>query len=66
MVKNFTNLSAVKLEVGVSEVTECNAANKEQQPCVVSLPLGFKRIVAQLVAIGLIMNVMFLLKSVAV
>lgn len=50
----------------VCEMNECNTADENQHPRVVALALGFKRIIAKFVTIGLIVHIVFFFKRVSV
>lgn len=66
VVENLADLPPVELEVRVGEMNECDAADKQEQPGVVSLALGLERIVADLVAKRFVVDVVFLFEAVAV
>ena len=63
VVEYLANLSAIESEVSMAEVSECDNANEENHPRVVSLALLFEGIITELVAERLIMNLGVLLKS---
>ena len=64
MVENLAEVAPVEVKVGVAEVHEGEAANEEQQPGVVSLARGLKRVVADLVSVRQVVNVVFFLPGV--
>ena len=66
VVENLADLPSVELEVRVGEMNERDAADKQEQPGVVSLALGLERIVADLVAERFVVDVVFLFEAVAV
>ena len=66
MVEHLANLSAVESEVRVHEVDERNSAHEDQQPGVVSLSLGVKRIITKFVTVRQVVHVVLLLEGVAV
>lgn len=65
MVQNFADLPSVKAEMTVGEVDEGDAGAENDQPGVVSLTLGLKRIISKFVPIRLVMDVLFLLPGVS-
>ena len=64
MVQDLADLSAVKLEVRVSEVSKRNTTHEKEQVRVVTLALGLKWIIAQFITIWQIVNVVFFLPGV--
>ena len=64
MVQDLADLSAVELEVRVSEVSESNTTNEKEQVRVITLALGLKWIIAQFITIWQIVNVVFFLPGV--
>ena len=64
MVKDFTDFALVETEVTVGHMAESDHANEDQHPRVVAMAVGLKRIVTDLVAVGLVMHVVFLLEVV--
>lgn len=65
VVQHFADLAAVKLEVRVSECRERYARDENEKVRVVTLALGLKRIVTELVAVGFVVDVVFFLEAVA-
>jgi len=65
MVENLSNLPLVEPEVAVSNVAEADNANKDQHVRIITVAGSFKRIVTQLVAVGLVVHVVLFLKSVS-
>jgi len=66
VVQHLARLALVELEVTVTEVDEPHACHEDEQPRVVRLAIGLERVVAQLVAIGFVVHVVFLFERVAV
>lgn len=66
VVKNLTDLSAVELEVRMSEMAERNTSDEEQHIRVITLTLRFERIISKLVAVRFIVNVILLFPGVSV
>ena len=64
MVKNFTNVAPVEVEVAVAEVYKRDASDEDDHPGVVSLTRWLKRIIADLVTIRQVMNVVLLFPGV--
>jgi hypothetical protein len=64
MVKHFGNLPLVEAEVAVGEVDESVNGAEKHEVGVVGLALGLERIVAELVAVWLIVHVVFFFKRV--
>jgi len=63
MIQNFTDLPAVELEVGVGEVDEGDAADKNDPPRVL-VSLGSEWIITHFVTKRLIVEMMFFLEGV--
>ena len=66
MVKHLADLAAIELEVRVGKVAETNHTAEDQQVWVISLTLGLKRIVVNLVTIRQVVDVVLLMPLVAV
>ena len=66
MVQHLADLAAVELEVRVGKVAETDHAAEDQQVGVVSLTLGLKGIVMNLITIGQVMDVVLLVPLMAV
>ena len=66
VVEDFTDFALVEAEVTVGHMAESHNANEDQHPGVVAMAVALKRIVTDLVAVRLVMQVVFLLEIVRV
>ncbi len=62
MIENLADFPSVKSKMGVGEMHERDSSNEDKHPGVVSLALGFKRIIAQFVAVWGIVDVVLFFK----